>query len=272
MRAAYFSTGCRSMQLTVDGESVGVLGFPLALTVYRIPLLGCAFLASSFPRGSRISKPADFGSSTMASRWVGNASVGDSSGRMKGPEVQPPNRPNSCTYWIVADRLLAGEYPLSSFRSDKDCRKRLNQYLDAGITHFIDLTQPGEKESYDSLLFEEARRKGITGVTYQRLPIPDFDVPDASRMNEVLDSIDKAINSNRNVYVHCRGGIGRAGTAVGCYLVRHGNTGNEALEEVNRLFQFSDRRFDSFHSPETDEQVHFVLTWHDNDAPTKRTP
>jgi hypothetical protein len=222
MRAAYFSTGCRSMQLTVDGESVGesnernvhdtnaaglrriyftfrvlaVLGFPLALTVYRIPLLCCAFLASSFPRSSLISKPADFGSSTMASRWVGNASVGDSSGRIKGPEVQPPNRPNFCTYWIVADRLLAGEYPLSSFRSDKDCRKRLNQYLDAGITHFIDLTQPGEKESYVSLLLEEARRKEITDVTYQRLPlIPPHLDPAAS--SHTMDDPESVIASAR---------------------------------------------------------------------------
>ena len=33
------------------------------------------------------------------------------------------------------------------------------------------------------------------------------------------------------VYVHCWGGIGRTGTVVGCWLVRHGMTGDEALAE-----------------------------------------
>lgn len=247
-------------------------GFPLALTVFRIPLFGCAFLASALPRSSHLSGPAEFRNYIMKFRRVESAPIGDSSGRIKGPDVQPPNRPNPCTYWVVAGRLLAGEYPLSSFGTDGSRRHRLNQYLDAGVTHFIDLTQPGEKEPYDSLLFEEARRKGISGVTYQRLYIPDFSVPDTSRMNEILDSIDRAINSSQSVCVHCRRGIGRTGTAVGCYLVRHGNTGDEALQEVNRLFRFSDRRFDSSHSPETEEQDLFVLTWHDNDAASERTP
>jgi protein-tyrosine phosphatase len=253
---------------------LAVSGFSAALTAFRIPLFGIAFLESSLPDSSISREPSDYQRrcTTMTSRSAERPSIGEFSGRIKGPDVQSPNRPNSCTYWVVADRLLAGEYPLSSFRSDIDRRERLNQYLDAGITHFIDLTQPGEKESYDSLLFEEARRKGINGVTYQRLPIPDFSVPDVSRMNEVLDSIDRAINSNQNVYVHCRGGIGRTGTAVGCFLVRHGNTGFEALEEVNRLFRVSDRRLDSSHSPETEEQELFVLTWHDNDATPKKTP
>ena len=36
--------------------------------------------------------------------------------------------------------------------------------------------------------------------------------------------------------VHCWGGVGRTGIAVGVRLVRHGVTGDGALETVGKLF------------------------------------
>ena len=67
--------------------------------------------------------------------------------------------------------------------------------------------------------------------------------------------------------MHCAGGIGRTGTTVGCYLVRHGNDGATALQEVNRLFQNSDRSAESWSSPETRQQMNFVRDWNEeNDS------
>jgi protein-tyrosine phosphatase len=63
------------------------------------------------------------------------------------------------------------------------------------------------------------------------------------------------------VYVHCRGGIGRTGTTVGCYLARHGYGGEEALAEVNKLFQNSNRSFESSCSPETKAQMTMIQEW-----------
>ncbi|WP_374108489.1 hypothetical protein [Nostoc sp. XA010] len=34
-----------------------------------------------------------------------------------------------------------------------------------------------------------------------------------------LPPIDRALNGQEKVYVHCWGGIGRTGIVVGCYLV-----------------------------------------------------
>lgn len=34
-----------------------------------------------------------------------------------------------------------------------------------------------------------------------------------------------ALAAGQTVYVHCYGGIGRTGTVVGCWLVRHGLSG-----------------------------------------------
>ena len=39
----------------------------------------------------------------------------------------------------------------------------------------------------------------------------------------------------QRAYVHCWGGIGRTGTLVGCYLVRRGMAGSDAIVELARL-------------------------------------
>ena len=158
---------------------------------------------------------------------------------------------------------MAGEYPAVP-RDKEATRQKLRQYLDAGITYFVDLTNRGEKPPYLDLLQQEAVAMGLkeSDVQYRRLPIRDFGIPDAETMRNILDTIDEAIKTNHHkVYVHCRGGIGRTGVTVGCYLVRNGNSGQEALDEVNRLFQNSARSMESDCSPETTDQMNFVRNW-----------
>jgi protein tyrosine phosphatase len=188
---------------------------------------------------------------------------------------QSRKRPNDCTYWVSSKyNLLAGEYPTVSYGTTEQSRIKLGQYLDCGIRTFIDLTDENEKQPYANLLKEEAVKRNIDNTNYYRISIPDFGIPSSKQtMIDVLDTIDKHLlvgkNSDNNdddasggVYVHCRGGIGRTGTAVGCWLVRNNNiSGEEALEETNRLFQTSDRSSESSHSPETSEQMNFVRNW-----------
>src|ERR1700676_2274446 len=76
----------------------------------------------------------------------------------KMPTDTPP-RPNGNTYWVVPLKFLAGEYP-----GDEDpvkTRKKIKQFLPAGIRHFIDLTELHEKNRsllelvpYDAILAE----------------------------------------------------------------------------------------------------------------------
>ena len=77
-------------------------------------------------------------------------------------------------------------------------------------------------------------------------------------MLDTLDAIDEAIESGETVYVHCFGGIGRTGTVVGCYLVRHGMTGVEALDQIAQLRQGTPEGWQV--SPETEEQREMVLS------------
>ena len=80
-------------------------------------------------------------------------------------------------------------------------------------------------------MLEQAKLRDIE-VQYNRFAIIDRSIPMGEMMTTILDAIDKALIEGRNVYLHCWGGIGRTGTTVGCYLVRRGLTGKQALAQL----------------------------------------
>lgn len=162
------------------------------------------------------------------------------------------------SYWVEKNQFLAGEYPGTN--GAESSRQRMDLFLEAGVNAFIDLTQSHELVPYESILKEQGNIHGIL-TSYQRFPIRDHRVPSADLMTNILDAIDQVINNGRCVYVHCWGGIGRTGMVVGCYLVRHGATNAEAVAQVNRLFKTRPSNPYFARSPESDEQVDFILNW-----------
>jgi ADP-ribosylglycohydrolase len=155
-------------------------------------------------------------------------------------------------YWVIPGQLLAGEYPGAATRDETD--QRLKKLLAAGVTCFIDLTQPDEREPYDHLLPIE--------VDYLRKPVRDHGIP--ARREHMVDiqmCLDHALRLGQVVYVHCRAGIGRTGMTVGCFLVERGLSGSDALNELNRVWQQCQRASSWPHVPETDEQSRFVHEW-----------
>ena len=175
-----------------------------------------------------------------------------------GPDWTKP-RPLDTTYWVVPGRLLVGEHPGS--RSRAGSMDRLRRFLEAGITCFIDLTEPEEGPAYEMRLpfaTPSGRR-----VEYLRQPIPDHDVPaDRETMRRILALLDGALESGHGVYLHCRAGIGRSAMVAGCWLAeRSPGGGAAALAELDDYWQQCRQSRSWPQVPETDEQAEFVRSW-----------
>ena len=161
-------------------------------------------------------------------------------------------KPIAESYWVIPGRLLAGKYP--GGKNLQEVERRLGALLDGGFNGFIDLTDVGEMPPYDNYLPE--------AVAYVRKPITDHGVPpDAAYMAEILGELDSLLDEGRRVYVHCRAGIGRTGTLVACHLIERGLTPQAALDQLNELWQGSDRSDTWPEVPETDEQRDFILAY-----------
>jgi hypothetical protein len=162
------------------------------------------------------------------------------------------------SYWVQHGALLAGEYP--GALTDGAALQKLAALLDAGVTLFVDLTEQDEYglRPYFLLAQRIAATRGQP-LAHRRLSIPDMGVTTPTQLTAILDVIDAAMADGQVVYVHCYGGIGRTGTVIGCWLVRHGQTGEQALATIaERRRHIPDgwRR-----SPETEAQTRMVLTW-----------
>lgn len=179
------------------------------------------------------------------------------------------DRPISESYWVEPGRFLAGEYPAAPY--EYNARKRLGKLLEAGIDTFHDLTTLGELPPYLPILREEAHERGIA-IQHIRFPILDHSIPARGMMMAILDAIDSALAKGHNIYLHCWGGIGRTGTSVGCYLVRHGLTGEQALERLAEWWKDVPKSSSFPHTPETSQQKAFILNWWENLPTTPPSP
>ena len=166
-------------------------------------------------------------------------------------------RPIDNCYWVEPGRLLAGEYPREPDRAPSVAKMRALR--DAGISAFIDLTEEVEAQwwgwvkPYDDML---------DGATHERFPIPDMAVPRSPEVTTaILDAIDARIAEGRAVYVHCFGGVGRTGVVVGCWLARHGHTGDAALERLADLWRDCPKSSRHPRSPQMPEQADYVRNW-----------
>ncbi|MBL8114339.1 MAG: dual specificity protein phosphatase family protein [Acidobacteria bacterium] len=161
-------------------------------------------------------------------------------------------RPHDNCYWAVPGLVLAGEYPGSW--DPAASRVKVLKIVAFGVRTFIDLTVESELAPYAQDLPPD--------VEHHRFAVPDMGTPASPMvMTGILDAIDRAQREKPLVYVHCWGGIGRTGTAVGCYFVRHGRSGHEALRHLAGLWQSVAKVDREPVSPQTEAQRDYVREW-----------
>ena len=160
--------------------------------------------------------------------------------------VEPPI-PES---YVVAERLLAGEYPGAA--DPGAAERRLRAFAEGGVTTFVDLTHPADALA----LYEHLLTVDVTRIPH---PIVDLGTTTVPHMTRILDDVDAALGDGRSVYVHCWGGIGRTGTVVGCWLVRHGLDDGDAVRTIARLRRGTPDAWAA--SPQTAAQRAMVAEW-----------
>ncbi|RZK33204.1 MAG: hypothetical protein EOO61_15710 [Hymenobacter sp.] len=168
---------------------------------------------------------------------------------------QTQARPLPNSYWATP-AVLGCEYP-GDLKLEA-ARDKLSALLNAGITDFFDLTESHELKPYEKLLYQLAAERNIR-VHYQRFSIRDIDIPTPETLEAVLAGLAATVAAGRKAVVHCWGGVGRTGTIIGCYLVRHQQmTGSESLAYIAREWQSVAKSHRKPKSPETTAQYQLV--------------
>jgi len=177
------------------------------------------------------------------------------------------SRPIPNSYWATP-LLLACEYPWTPQPRDPTRPPKLDSLLKAGVRTFIDLTESGELSPYaNKALIARANLLGIDSheLEYHRFPIRDRSLPESTEwMLRVLAVLRDNESRGRVSAVHCRGGIGRTGMVVGCWLVQSGvaDDGDDALRIIAREWCTVEKCKRYPHSPETGPQFEFVKNFH----------
>ena len=136
-------------------------------------------------------------------------------------------------YWVDGPwqgKLAIGSRP----RSGDWLEDEVNAWRLAGIEVVLSLLTLEEEESLDITNEPEPVRKG--GMSFVSLPIPDRHVPASpTELAAVLDKLNAALSSGKNVLIHCRQGIGRTGLVAACLLLKKGWGSSYAVEHLSAV-------------------------------------
>lgn len=122
---------------------------------------------------------------------------------------------------ITANLFLGGQYNLRGLRLLREM----------GITAVINMRMHS--------VYEEARYQGLQ---YLHLPTPDNTPPKLEDLIKGAEFAHAQIEGGGKVYIHCRQGLGRGPTMAIAYLLRMGQTYEDAYATVRKVRTFINPR------------------------------
>ena len=135
-------------------------------------------------------------------------------------------------------------------RGDDWLAEDIERWRGQGIDVILSLLTVEEQR--DLGLLNEANVAKTHGITFVSLPIGDMQIPRSRQpLAGVLQMISAELSSGRNVFIHCRQGIGRTGLVAACLLVKAGWTPENAMKHLTNVRGLP--------VPQTEEQREWVL-------------
>lgn len=153
---------------------------------------------------------------------------------------------NNCSYFIKG-KALFGSFPT---------QESVLELEDNGVKHFVNLTQDNEKHT----------SVYTTNHYYYNYPIEDRNVPSNtitfSKFLYKVINILKNLESNDKLYLHCKGGHGRAGLVVACLLCIYYDIESEISLNMTNFYHSKrpnlKEKWKKVGSPQTLKQKNFV--------------
>ena len=127
-----------------------------------------------------------------------------------------------------------GPSTVGSYRWMRDLHTDVQRLKDHyGIGCVVTLVEEHELQMLNiANLRAEVQSQGMKSHWF---PIPDGGVPDdPGELMPLLRTIRSAVRTGERVVVHCRGGLGRAGTVAACVLVSFGRDPADAIVAVRQ--------------------------------------
>jgi energy-coupling factor transporter ATP-binding protein EcfA2 len=143
------------------------------------------------------------------------------SGYLPSQPYAPPNSPSEGVWSVVPGLLCGLSRPGLVFPVERQYRL----LAETGIRHLVCLEEVDPDPDDDCSAF---------GIARHVVPMPDMHPPTFDQAVAFCQLAEKAIASNQGIAFHCKGGLGRTGTAIAAVLIWHGDSAHDAINKVRR--------------------------------------